>query len=675
MNCSENVSIEMRQQILSKYAQKLVNSGHSASSARILIVQGVAKYLHKVKVSKLDKQDRDFVPLYLTKEYEEKNRQVKKYLARSSWFKNPVDGVELKKKDWMREIPREWKGRNMSQRVVPGMKFTTIFKVPNTKNGILYSRLVKEESKLAKLTGYNVKLVEDSGIQLVRLFNRVSSREQCHWDKCVVCCERGNKPSRCRARNLVYEGVCLECMSEAESGKREAKEVGVYIGESSRTLAERSLEHANGAKNLDPDNFVVKHWILQHSELNEPPKIRFKPVKSFKDALSRLVSEAVWIDAKANMNSKSEWRINKLTRLKVDLSTWAERADDASEKEKDAKLSEGIEEKRKNRVKDRKKSTNGKIPGKKGIEHHNMSLVQAYKRSNTCEDAPKAKRTRGSRYELVTDNATITVIGHGEPSIACTSAGGREKKDLVNGMPSIAHTHDNKPPLLQKPGKEAYVIAGADVEALFPSLADVESARIAAEAVMESPATFENVDYRMALRYLFIVGGKSHLNEYGLGRFSPRWKGGRPDLLTIGGEAFDDVEKKWVDSERQLPDIIKKTIIARVVEAAVLICMGTHMYTFNEKVFLQCEGGPIGMRFTASLANLIMKKWDQKWTELLDREGVMYALYARYVDDCRVILPALNKGWKWSGDCFEFTKISKEEEVMPDAHYTTRSLQ
>ena len=57
------------------------------------------------------------------------------------------------------------------------------------------------------------------------------------------------------------------------------------------------------------------------------------------------------------------------------------------------------------------------------------------------------------------------------------------------------------------------------MEALFPSLADVESARIAAEAVMESPATFENVDYRMALRYLFIVGGKSHLNEYGLGSF------------------------------------------------------------------------------------------------------------------------------------------------------------
>ena len=121
-------------------------------------------------------------------------------------------------------------------------------------------------------------------------------------------------------------------MSESESGKRGVKDVGVYIGESSRTLAERSLEHTNGAKNLDPDNFVVKHWILHHSDLNEPPKIRFRPIKTLKDALSRLVSEAVWIDAKANMNSMSEWRVIKLTRLKVDMSVWVEKANDASEK-------------------------------------------------------------------------------------------------------------------------------------------------------------------------------------------------------------------------------------------------------------------------------------------------------------------------------------------------------
>ena len=56
----------------------------------------------------------------------------------------------------------------MSQKAVPGMNFTTIFKVPNTKNGILNSKSIKEESNLAKITGYNVKLVEDSGIQLER---------------------------------------------------------------------------------------------------------------------------------------------------------------------------------------------------------------------------------------------------------------------------------------------------------------------------------------------------------------------------------------------------------------------------------------------------------------------------------------------------------------------------
>ena len=87
------------------------------------------------------------------------------------------------------------------------------------------------------------------------------------------------------------------------------------------------------------------------------------------------------------------------------------------------------------------------------------------------------------------------------------------------------------------------VTAGADVEALFPSLSDLESARIASEAVMETNTVFENIDYMMALKYLTIVGGVSHLTENGLGKYVPKWIGGRQDLLTIGGEAFEDKEK------------------------------------------------------------------------------------------------------------------------------------
>ena len=81
INCSDKVDLSERQLILSKYAQKLINSGHSVDSTKIIIVQGVTKYVHKLKRSELDRGSEDFAPLYLSKEYQEKDRQVTKYLA------------------------------------------------------------------------------------------------------------------------------------------------------------------------------------------------------------------------------------------------------------------------------------------------------------------------------------------------------------------------------------------------------------------------------------------------------------------------------------------------------------------------------------------------------------------------------------------------------------------
>ena len=89
------------------------------------------------------------------------------------------------------------------------------------------------------------------------------------------------------------------------------------LGESSRTLAERSREHINGAGNLDYDNFIVKHWVSSHSDSADIPSMRFKVLKSFQDPLSRMATEAILIDTVANMNSKSEYRNNKISRIVV----------------------------------------------------------------------------------------------------------------------------------------------------------------------------------------------------------------------------------------------------------------------------------------------------------------------------------------------------------------------
>ena len=247
-NCSLDLDLGAKQEILSTYGLKLINSGHSIKSARILLVQGVVKYLWKLKLSQLPCDDPMYSPMFLDKNYCEETRQIDKYQARAGWFRkeksknDPTDGAV--NDNWRRDLKGIWRGSDIVQKPVLDNGFSTVLNVPNTSGAKLAVGLMRCEERLAKLTKYNVKIIEKSGVQLCRLFQRVFSPDRCHWDKCPVCLHsdaKGN--SRCRAANVVYEAKCIECLEWLENGEIEAGEVGVYVGETSRTLVERAMEH------------------------------------------------------------------------------------------------------------------------------------------------------------------------------------------------------------------------------------------------------------------------------------------------------------------------------------------------------------------------------------------------------------------------------------------------
>ena len=105
----------------------------------------------------------------------------------------------------------------------------------------------------------------------------------------------------CKARSVMYESVCLECnpaSSQEEDDHREdqpAGRDGVYVGESSRSLHERAVEHVRDAKAFSVKSHIVKHWMKTHPSLPNPPKMEFKVTGKFKDCLTRQISEAVRI--------------------------------------------------------------------------------------------------------------------------------------------------------------------------------------------------------------------------------------------------------------------------------------------------------------------------------------------------------------------------------------------
>ena len=108
----------------------------------------------------------------------------------------------------------------------------------------------------------------------------------------------------------------------------------------------------------------------------------------------------------------------------------------------------------------------------------------------------------------------------------------------------------NSPPL-QMSRDEGWSIVGTDVEALFPSLADLESAKIVREAVRDSEMSFNNVDYNHGLVYLRIMGGADYLKGTLLRNKVPTWKGKRPDLVSVGGELSYNLDN-WVIPKREL---------------------------------------------------------------------------------------------------------------------------
>ena len=218
-------------------------------------------------------------------------------------------------------IPKEWKKKKVRQRDIKDVEISSIMTVPNTKDGELLTRLVQKEAQLCKLTGFRVKLVEGNGILLSRLFPSPLRAEGCpKFNMCLVCAQSDGKPSKCNVRNVVYTAECLEC-TENYNGTTGRS---LYIGETSRSISERTTEHVMGCLRFDAGNFVIKHWLEKHRDREDPPRFRFKVNKVHRDALSRELDEAVKISAVSGrcniLNSKCEWNSNSLPRLVVEKS-------------------------------------------------------------------------------------------------------------------------------------------------------------------------------------------------------------------------------------------------------------------------------------------------------------------------------------------------------------------
>ena len=128
----------------------------------------------------------------------------------------------------------------------------------------------KDEQTISKLAGYRIKIVERCGTKLVDIlrnkgpeYGHPCGREKCHP------CKNGDQRMKfpCWDRLVLYRAYCLAC--------KEKGVVAEYIGETGKSLHQRSSKHYESAKYRRNSSFILRCQSRSHPQ-EDPYSIQFR---------------------------------------------------------------------------------------------------------------------------------------------------------------------------------------------------------------------------------------------------------------------------------------------------------------------------------------------------------------------------------------------------------------
>ena len=114
---------------------------------------------------------------------------------------------------------------------------------------------------------------------------------------------------------------------------------------------------------------------------------------------------------------------------------------------------------------------------------------------------------------------------------------------------------------------------GADVKALYPSLADLKVGLICYDAVMASPVKFNNINPMIAAKYIAINLTESEARLSSLYPVLPRRitrQGVRPGITSN-----PENDTNWVFPARIFTEEQERMIVAKMIQIAVVTMMNT----------------------------------------------------------------------------------------------------
>ena len=330
------------EKVIENFTRQCKNSGWSRKEVKEMVVNGHTGWLRRVK-----RREEEAGAQYRSAGKTLPSRTRKKLTGKEDWYKG--GGEKRKRDEYDEEQEDSLKTRRRSKKVKngdttnPKNNVISVMFVPYTVGGELARRLREEESKLEDQTGYRIKIVERTGSRLVDLLHRSNpwQGEDCRRPGCLLCTTKTKTgkylDQDCTKRCLVYETWCLTCERREEEKinmeeedeqirkeKKKAIRLHMYVGESSRSIYERGLEHIRDCQELKKESHMIKHYFDHHEEEElEDMEFGMRIARTTRTAFNRQILESVLIQSRKTkhniLNSKSEYNRCALPRLTAKL--------------------------------------------------------------------------------------------------------------------------------------------------------------------------------------------------------------------------------------------------------------------------------------------------------------------------------------------------------------------
>ena len=258
------------------FNQRLIISGYGVQARRDIITSGIRKF--KKKLSHPEPGQ-----IYLFRNMNNvQERRISKMSEKTLWF-NKI--FYRKPTTRAKNSPNN---QNPKAKANPGGPrwIDGVLMVPRTNEGALCKLLRDTEAGVRKTCTTALKILEEPGTQLKKLLSSDPWRSTCPRSNCQPCRNPDNK-STCNQRGVVYLSTCKLCKAEGKTTS--------YIGETSRSLFERTLDHLRDARKQDDESHIHYHLKDAHPDANSQELFEFKVVSSHKTSFSRQLGEAIAI--------------------------------------------------------------------------------------------------------------------------------------------------------------------------------------------------------------------------------------------------------------------------------------------------------------------------------------------------------------------------------------------